>query len=773
MALNERLSRLREAVMARGGSWIKDYNPFTQDVAVYRIPNDFSIVQSRARKLREMAESAPIAIYNNWRLAGEHLISGPGDMGNSYGSRSEDADKHAGRLAEFGLCPEELPKIKEAVNRWFTGREVFYAVGAHNSQSRRGHGYWGAPGTDTVFWAGGWIENHSIRDYPKVLRLGFLGIKQEITDALANLEFADPDCVRKENFLRAALDVCEAALRLPVRYAELADKMARQTPDAQEKRRLTAMAAACRRVPAQAAETLFEAAQALWFAHIITAGEDGINANSIGRLDQMLQPYYEKDIAAGRLTRQGAIEIMAELACKLYLDYDVQAITLSGTDAAGSDATNEMSRIILEATRAVDFIRDISVRLHTHVPDDFLHLCAEMVIQGGGIPFFFNDHCFLPALISHGVRPEHAWDYAPIGCIELTIPGKANPHAVSGWINAAKWLELAIFNGQDPNSHVQLGPPTGMLTDFDTFEQFQAAYLRQMKHFTDNMVYMINRGELAQREKGPLPYWSVLTDDCIKRGRDITDGGALYNYHSICLLGTANTADSLMALKKLVFEEKRIAKEQLLQALRDNFVNQEGLQQMLLHAAPKYGNDKAEVDELAAWVDNQFIDLLDTYRSALGANFVAHLFSFRCNIEFGLALGATPDGRLLGQPIAYSLSAHQGRDEEGISAMLHSLSRLPHHRAGGASAAIVDLDPKLVQGRQGVIRLKQILRTALEMNIGQLQMNVVTAERLRQAQAQPEKYGQIPVRVAGYSQKFNLLTPELQEHVIARTKHAR
>jgi pyruvate-formate lyase len=285
------------------------------------------------------------------------------------------------------------------------------------------------------------------------------------------------------------------------------------------------------------------------------------------------------------------------------------------------------------------------------------------------------------------------------------------------------------------------------------------------------MVYHCNRGELAQRERGPLPCWSVLTDDCIPRGRDITDGGAVYNYHSICFLGTANTADALAAVKKLVFGQKLVGAAVLLEALRRDFVGRESLRKMLLTRAPKYGNDCAEVDGIARRVDEDFIALMDRMQSPLGGRYFVHLFSFLNNVPFGKAVGATPDGRRAKEPLAYSLSAHQGRDLKGITAMLNSLARLPHHKAAGASAAIVEINPTLVEGAEGPRRLAQIIQSAIAMGIGQLQWNVTTVEQLRKAQEDPERYGSIPVRVAGFSQMFKLLDRELQEHIIARTKH--
>ena len=263
----------------------------------------------------------------------------------------------------------------------------------------------------------------------------------------------------------------------------------------------------------------------------------------------------------------------------------------------------------------------------------------------------------------------------------------------------------------------------------------------------------------------------MLTDDCIRRGRDITDGGPVYNYHSICFIGTPNVADSMMALKRFVFEDRSVGSEELLNALRNNFDGHEALRQKLLKRAPKYGNDCEEVDEIAVRVADHFIDLMDTMRSPLNGRYFVHLFSFRWNIDFGKCVGATPDGRKAGEPLAYSLSAQQGRDENGITSMLNSLARLPHHRAGGSSASILEIDPVLVQGDSGVKRMSGLIRTAISMGVGQLQWNVTTVERLRQAQEDPEHFGNIPVRVAGYSQMFKLLSRELQDHIIARTKH--
>ena len=767
--MSSRISELKKQVMERKGSFIRNINPFVQDVALWKSYRpEMSRVQHRAAYLKTLLELSPVEIPAGWWLAGEHLPTAT----QSFGFLRKLKPKEKKRLTEFNLSKDEEKQVKSTVEQWasFQMKREYCETGEILQERQAGRGAWSCDWT-TVFWGNGWVENHSIRDYAKVLRIGFAGIKSDVESELGKFDITDPDFPQKENFLRAALSICDAGILLGVKYSELASALAVNEKCEVRRKELLKIAETCAKVPARGAESFFEAAQSLWLAHILTCGEDGINANSIGRLDQILYPYYEKDVKEGVLSEDDARKIMEELACKLYLEYDVQAIVLGGLDKKGNHAANELTRIILDTTENLNFIRDISVRLDSKSPDSLIDQCAEMIIKGGGIPFIFNDDCFVKALSDRGIAVEDARDYAPIGCIELTIPGKANPHAVSGWINSAKCIELALFGGMEPSSGIQLGPKTPILSEMGSYEEFWECYKRQLEFFSERMVYFCNRGELQQREFGPLPCWSVLTDDCIKRGRDITNGGAVYNYHSICFLGTANTADSLCAVKKLVFEDKKIKPEILLESLKNNFKGAEALRQLLLKNAPKYGNDCPEVDLLAREVDEHFIKFMDKFRTPLGGRYFVHLFSFLCNIRFGDKTGATPDGRLSGEPLAYSLSAQQGRDEKGITAMLKSLSKLPHDMAAGASAAIIEVSPKMFEGRDGMKRMSDIIRTLLSMRIGQIQFNVVTADRLRLAQSEPDKYGNISVRVAGFSQMFKLLGKDLQNHIIARTKH--
>ena len=756
--LSLRIERLKASIMKRRGSFPEKVNPFSCTAAlVFASGGGKSRIQVRAAYLHEIVKLARIEIEAGWTMAGQHLPTA--HMGLQLPEL--DNASHQEQLLQLGVSADKIGAVLECLKQWQNPPRC--AVGVETPEFRRGNG--------PVFWSWGWTENHSIRDYAKVIRIGFRGIRLEIEKAMAEANRAEPGYAHAENFWLAALDICDAGILLGLRYAEEAQRLAALAVSPEERMRLQHIADRCSRVPADGARTLAEAVQSLWLAHILTCGEDGINANSLGRLDQILYPCYAADLAAGRIDRQGIVELMEELGCRLYLDYDVQAITLGGVNRAGEDAVNDLSYAILDATRNLDFVRDLSVRLHRQSPPAFVQRASELIVRGGGIPFIFNDECFIPALSERGISLEDARDYAPIGCIELTVPGRAIPHAVSGWFSSTKCLELTLFNGQDPASGEQVGPQTGEFADFRTFEDFFTAYTQQVETFARNMVYHCNRGELAQRDGGPLPCWSVLTDDCILRGRDITDGGPVYNYHSICFMGTANTADSLIAVKQLVFDDPRVPRAELLAALRENFKGRESLRQMLLKLPPKYGNDQREVDDLARRICEHFIALMDRMHSPLNGRYFVHLFSFLFNIDFGKSVGATPDGRLAAEPLAYSLSANQGRDTRGVTAMLNSLARLPHNKAAGASAAIIEIDPALVEGDAGVRTLTKLIETAIRMGVGQLQWNVTTVERLRQAQKDPEKYGNLVVRVAGFSQMFKLVHPELQEHIIARTKH--
>jgi len=626
--------------------------------------------------------------------------------------------------------------------------------------------------------------NHSQRAYDQVLRLGFAGLRGEVDAALAALPLTDPDAPTRRAALLGWQRLCDAAMTLGARHAAAARAKA-DAADGAARVAWLAVADVCARVPAQPARTFREALQALWFAHMLTVWEDGVNANGLGRVDQYLWPYLDADLQAGRLTRAEAAELLAALWIKLYQPYDVQQAVIGGQRADGSDAVNPLSYLVLDVTEGLGFVRCLSARLHNGSPRPFVARCVDLVARGGGIPFFFNDEAIIPALVGKGIPPEDARDYAPIGCIEITIPGKANPHAVSHWLNLAKVLELALHDGRDPADGTQLGPRTGALADFTSLDAVRAAYARQLDYFAELAVFGSNALELAHRAHFRLPYLSLLTADCVARGRDIVEGGARYNYHSSAAMGLPNVADSLAALQTTVFSphppapspnagrgEALVSPAALQEALRTDFAEAEALRLALRHRAPKYGNDDPLPDGLAAELVRQYCALFDRFTTPSGGQYFVHLFTFTLMLPFGKQTGATPDGRHAGEPLAYSVSPAQGRDRAGITAVLNSLARLPHHLVAASSSAIVEADPSLLEGA-GRDAFTDLLITAVRQGIGQLQFNVVDADTLRAAQREPDRYRNLCVRVSGFSQQFGLLDADMQEHIIARTKHRR
>jgi formate C-acetyltransferase len=503
---------------------------------------------------------------------------------------------------------------------------------------------------------------------------------------------------------------------------------------------------------------------------MITVWEDNVNANGIGRIDQFLWPYLQQDIRDRRINWHQAAELLAALWIKLYQSYDVQQMMIGGLKADGSDATNPLSYLILDITEGLDFVRCLSARLHHNSPREFIARCVDLVARGGGIPFFFNDEALVPALVSKGIPVEEARGYAAIGCIEITLPGQANPHAVSHWINLAKCLELAINDGRDMLTDVQLGPHTGTLDSHDSINDVVTAYTRQLEYFAQWCVYGSNSAELAHRGQYRLPYLSLLTEDCIARGLDIIEGGARYNYHSSAAVGIPNVADSLTALELAVFRGRLVGKAQMLRALQSNFAGEEVLQLKLRNRLPKYGNDQALPDKYAAQLAQQYCDLMSGFKTVSGGTFFTHLFTYTLMLPFGKQTAAAPDGRRAGEPLAYSVSPAQGRDTHGLTAAITSLSHIPHHLVAASSSAILEADPALLEGI-GRQAFTDMIIAAIKIGVGQLQFNVVSAEMLKAAQADPERYRNLCVRVSGFSQQFCLLDHDMQDHIIARTKH--
>ena len=751
-----RIAALRERVLAQPpelcqDAWLRAYYWMDGWMAAEGQPLPLRTAEALARVIENM----PARMTDGEIIVGEH--------------------SNGGVLINFGMPPDACCQVAESnlseqqkkrLLEWLESKPFAFQSLAPVAQPpeirlAQEHGVIAVWGTDL---------NHSVRAYEKVLRLGFEGLREEVLAAMEGVQPDDPQAALRLANLQGFLRVCDAAMTLGKRHAEEARRRAAACRCPEARREWEEIAEVCERVPAKPARTFREALQALWFAHMITCWEDGVNANSIGRFDQFMWPYLQGDLAARRIDLDSARELLAAFWIKLYQPYDVQQMTIGGQRPDGEDATNPLSFLALDVTEGLGLVRCLSARLHGNTPREFLDRCLDLVARGGGIPFFFNDEALIPALVRNGIPVEEARDYAPIGCIEITIPGRANPHAVSHWINLAKCLELALNDGRDMLDGAQLGPRTGTLAEFKSMEEVIAAYTAQLEYFAKLAVFGSNCAELAHRFQYRLPYLSLLTDDCVARGLDIIEGGARYNYHESAAMGIPNVADSLAALDLAVFKERRLSPAEMLEALRTNFQGRESLAVFLRNRLPKYGNDEELPDRYAAKITRQYCELLEGHRTFGGGNFFCHLFTFTLMIPHGKLTAATPDGRRAGEPLAYSVSPVQGRDREGFTALINSLARLPHYMAAGSSSAIVEVHPSLLAGR-GRKTFADVIATAIAKGVGNLQINVVSAETLKAAQENPERYQNLCVRVSGFSQQFVLLDREMQDHIIARTKH--
>jgi pyruvate formate-lyase/glycerol dehydratase family glycyl radical enzyme len=620
--------------------------------------------------------------------------------------------------------------------------------------------YWSAhPET----WAAGTLYGHTVPGFEKVLELGFDGIAAQ---AELSAFGGNPE---QRNVRLAIARVCRAAGDFGRRHADLATRLAADAGVADRRRELLAIAQRCAQVPAMPARTFAEALQSVFFAHMLLQFEDPPNAQSLGRLDQYLWPFYRADTESGRLTEDEARELLACFWVKMWLPYDVQNAMIGGVRPDGADGTNHLSYLILDTLEDVGLIRQTSVRWHSGAPERLLERACDVVAKSRlALPQFFNDDVIIRSLVERGVPAEDARDYSIIGCIEVTIGGRADPRVVAHYSNLAKCLELALDNGVCLLTGQQLGPSTGEPAALRTFDDVWAAYCAQVEHELAEVAERLREAEAAQVAAYPLPALSALTDDCIKRGLDITAGGARYNSTGICCAGIANVADSLAALREVVFERGEATLQEVVEAMRADFAGYEGLRQKLLQA-PKYGNDVESVDSIACDVVDHFCRTVEGYRDARGGDFRAHLLSFTLCVPFGQNTAASPDGRRRGEPLANSMAAQQGMAAAGPTAMLRSAAKLEPRKAAAGTSLMLDVHPSAFDGRDMADALASLVEGYFRLGGGHLQFNVANAETLREAQREPERHRGLIVRVSGYSAYFITLDRAMQEHIIART----
>lgn len=636
-----------------------------------------------------------------------------------------------------------------------------------------------------VFWSH-WSEL-GVPDYEKVLRVGLKGITEEAEERLAEIDRTIPmDYVDQKEFLRAVIIALRAVIKFAGRYAELAREKAARSGDPEDRKRLQAIAANCERVPENPPQTFEQALQSFFFIHIVRSIE--YSTLGIGvRFDKVFGPFYQEDLENGRITREEALELLQLLWVKIHelgIIYSptlssiyggvgsLQAITLGGRDEEGRDVANELTYLVLETAESMRTPEPtIVLRYHQDTPDDLLSKAVDVVRTGIGYPSFFNDREILSLLEEWGVPREHALDYSVSGCVYLELPGKNIARRAYGGISLPQALLYALNQGVDPLLKERLGAPTPDPLTFRDVEDLMDAYLEQVRLAFDRLCKIENTCRYLYERYLPRPFYSALLEGCIEKGKDCRRWGYPSAVADMCIvIGTTNVADSITAIKKNVFEDKKVSMRELLEAMSKNWQGHEDIRRLMLKA-PKYGNDDDYADSVAAEVHHRTAEVMLRSRNRFGYPCRGDGSGISATYSAGVVLPATPDGRKAGEPLAdATLSPVFGMDRKGPTAVLRSASKISTAKSHNHILNQKFL-PSSLQGEKKETFIAY-LRAWGELGISQIQFNVVDSETLMDAQKNPEKYPDLMVRVAGYSAYFVDLSKGLQDSIIARTQQA-
>lgn len=639
---------------------------------------------------------------------------------------------------------------------YFPGRHVTREL-IHEESIRRGAPWHWAIGNGSSF------QGHMVIDYAKILRVGIRGLRREIEEAMSAC-----DNPKKDAFYRSLLLYCDNMADLCRRYAEKARVM--KTEEMSQKRRdeLSEIAEICDSISVRAPRSFREALQLFWFTFLLDGNDDP------GRFDQFMFPFYRRDLAENRITRELARELLEELWYKLE-QVHAWSLVLAGQTPDGEDASNDLTYLCLEVTEDLRLTNPaVALRLFSGSPRRLWHKAMRCITKGGGMPSLVNDDAVIRALVESGVPIRDARDYAMGGCIEFQIAGKSNFGGEDGHINLAKCLELALNNGRCALTGEMIGVQTGDPTTFKTFDDVFDAYKRQVESAIDKIIIQCNVGQEIKSKQGTKVFRSLLIDDCIARGLDCEDGGARYGNGQILTNGLVVVADSLAAIKTLVFErsEGSVSMPQLLKALKDNWRGYESLRQRILHRVPHYGNDDERVDNLARKISEHIWSLLQKKRTYRGGSYTGLVVYFTRQLYFGKQTGATPDGRFNGDVLEDSVGPWPGRDIHGPTAMFKSASKIAQELAAGGVILNLKLTPSCLDNDEAIEKSIDLIRSYFTIGGQQVQVTVANADDLRAAMREPEKWRHLIVRVGGYSDYFVTLDPKLQESIIWRTGYA-
>ena len=638
-------------------------------------------------------------------------------------------------------------------------------------------------------------DAHLAVDYQTVLKDGLIAYEERTRRLKNELDLCVVENIDKYQFYKAVLIVIEAVKTFAMRFSKLALELSQDASE-QRKAELLEISRICAKVPYYPAETFQEAIQSTWFIQLILQIESNGHSLSYGRFDQYIYPYYKHDKDNGTLTDEQAVELLTNLWIKTLTINKVrsqahtyssagspmyQNVTIGGQTRDKKDAVNELSYLVLKSVAQTRLPQpNLTVRYHSGLDKRFMDECIEVMKLGFGMPAFNSDEVIIPSFIEKGVKEEDAYDYSAIGCVETAVPGKWGYRCTGmSYMNFPRILLIAMNDGIDPTSGKRFVKGCGHFKDMKSYDELFEAIDHVMRELTRMSVIVENAIDLALERDVPDVLCSALTQDCIGRGKTIKEGGAIYDFISGLQVGIANMADSLAAIKKLVFEEKQITPEQLWNALEDDFTSEDNqrIQRMLMNDAPKYGNDNDYVDNLVVEVYNSYIDEMKKYpntrygRGPIGGVRYAGTSSISANVGQGLNTLATPDGRKAKTPLAEGCSPAHAMDKCGPTAVFKTVSKLPTHEITGGVLLNQKVTPAMLSTEENKTKLEMIIRTFFNRLDGyHVQYNVIDKETMLDAQVHPEKHRDLIVRVAGYSAFFNALSKATQDDIIGRTE---
>ncbi len=622
----------------------------------------------------------------------------------------------------------------------------------------------------------------------KIYHKGFLDLKKEIRESIRKLDyFNDPHALDKREELEAMAVATDALIHYAKRYAKLLKREAEREDDGARRTELETMAGICERVPARCPRTFWEALQYYWFVHVGVITEfntwDSFNP---GRIDQHLYPFYRREIDAGSLTRDRARELLQSFWIKFnnqpappkvgvtalesntYTDFCL--INLGGLTVDGADAVNELSYLILDVIEEMRILQPSSmVQISKMNPDRFIDRALEIIRTGFGQPSVFNTDAIIQELVRQGKTIEDARLGGASGCVESGAFGR-EAYFLSGYFNLPKILEVTLNNGADPETGKRIGPKTGKAESFERFEDLLAAFEKQVAYFVDVKIRGNNIIERLYARHMPAPFLSLFIDDCIKTGKDYHDGGARYNTSYIQGVGLGSVTDSFASIRYNVYDEKHVTMKKLLAVLKADFERHESIRERFLDDTPKYGNDEDYADAIARDVFEIYYGAVNGRPNTRGGHHRINLLPTTVHVYFGSVIGALPDGRKAHEPLSEGISPVQGADRKGPTAVIKSASKIDHIRTGG-TLLNQKFTPDILSDKTGLTKLRHLIRAYFKMDGHHIQFNVVDAETLRKAQRNPEKYRDLIVRVAGYSDYFVDLGIDLQNEIIRRTEH--